>query len=230
VFVGRASRVTVIAFRAGELRVGKADSTAALPGVSASGMRREDAPGAARTQWRQAAARGRIRGRRLFTGSDRAPPQLGSRTAVGSRPIPDVVRARGRERGTTFRNRLVRDAGDRQSPARSRAVFKTSVRTPAAASCHSRSASTRVKGTPPPARRSEPEEVEGSPIPGMRERAEAALTTTGQASTAKMVWVRLAGRKGVREEPAAERAQAARWPFTESGPHFERASGDGVAE
>jgi putative transposase len=42
-----------------------------------------------------------------------------------------------------------------------------------------------VVRTPPPARRSGPDEAGGSLIPGMRGRAEAALTTTGRASTAR---------------------------------------------
>jgi hypothetical protein len=59
--------------------------------------------------------------------------------------------------------------------------------------------------TPPPARRSEPVEAEGSLIPGTRERADSSPDNDGTGQYCQMVWVRQARRKGVREEPAAER-------------------------
>jgi hypothetical protein len=61
-----------------------------------------------------------------------------------------------------------------------------------------------VKGHRPPVRRSGRAEAEGSLNRGTPGRVEAALTTTGRASTVRWCGVQLARRKGVREEPATE--------------------------
>ena len=48
-------------------------------------------------------------------------------------------------------------------------------------------------------------EAEGSLIPGTRGRAASSPDNAGTGQHRQMVWARQAGRKGVREEPAAER-------------------------